>query len=538
MRFPHVGSSSENKSICLCAICARKLDRIIYIWALGVGDLEQVRQFPGANSMRKIVIVGGGQSGLQLGLGLLQNNYKVTVVSNRTPEQIHDGRVTSSQFMFHDSLQNERDLGINFWEKKCPITEGIAFTIPGPDKTKALFWEAKLDGYGQSVDQRVKFAGWMKEFAKRGGNLVIKDAGPQDVDGYAKSHDLVLVAAGKGEINRMFERDAEKSPFDQPMRAMALTYVKNMVPRKPFTAVSFNLVPGVGEYFVFPALTTTGVCEIMVFEGVPGGPMDCWNEVKTPEEHLAKSKWILDTFMPLEGERCRNVELTDNNGILVGRFPPTVRKPICKLPSGGLALGMADVVATNDPITGQGSNTASKAASIYLKRILERGNQPFDAQWMQQTFDIFWDYAQWGKQMEGSVPNHFYVEMNFPELFKAKQGATKVLWQMGELSMHEIQHVGIAVSKANGCQYCTAAFCTILNHGLKTDEGEVKQFVVEGAQAVRDGRLRTIVEFALRVNNDAAGITDQEIAQLRKAGLTDKGIVQLCHLVSDFASYN
>jgi hypothetical protein len=109
---------------------------------------------------------------------------------------------------------------------------------------------------------------------------------------------------------------------------------------------------------------------------------------------LAKSKWILDTFMPLEGERCANLELTDNHGILVGRFPPTVRKPICKLSSGGLALGMADVVATNDPITGQGSNTASKAASIYLKRILERGNKPFDAQWM-QTVDMFWDYAQW-----------------------------------------------------------------------------------------------------------------------------------------------
>jgi hypothetical protein len=56
---------------------------------------------------------------------------------------------------------------------------------------------------------------------------------------------------------------------------------------------------------------------------------------------------------------------------------------------------MGDVVATNDPITGQGSNTASKAAAIYLTRILDRGNQPFDAQWMQETFDIFWDYAQW-----------------------------------------------------------------------------------------------------------------------------------------------
>ena len=144
----------------------------------------------------------------------------------------------------------------------------------------------------------------------------------------------------------------------------------------------------------------------------------------------------------------------------------------------------------------------------------------------------------WVTQMEGSVPNHFYVEMNFPEFFKAKLGATKVLWQMGELRLDEIQHIGIAVSKANGCPYCTAAFCTILNHGLGTDEATVKQFVVEGAQAVPDERLRTLVEFALKVNRDAGAVTDQEIAQLRKAGLTDRGIVQLCHLVSDFASYN
>lgn len=38
--------------------------------------------------------------------------------------------------------------------------------------------------------------------------------------------------------------------------------------------------------------------------------MDCWKDVKTPQEHLAKSKWILDTFLPWEADRCRNVELT------------------------------------------------------------------------------------------------------------------------------------------------------------------------------------------------------------------------------------
>src|SRR5260221_14035687 len=100
--------------------------------------------------------------------------------------------------------------------------------------------------------------------------------------GNGQSHALVLVAAGKGEINRLFERDAEKSAYDRPMRALGLTYVKKMVPRKPFAAVSFNLVPGVGEYFVFPALTAAGPCEIMVCEAVPGGPMGCWDDVRTP----------------------------------------------------------------------------------------------------------------------------------------------------------------------------------------------------------------------------------------------------------------
>jgi hypothetical protein len=235
----------------------------------------------------------------------------------------------------------------------------------------------------------------MEEFAKRGGKVVIQDAGVQELEEYAKNNDLVIVASGKGEIARLFETDAANTPYSTPMRALALTYVKNMVPREKFTAVAFNLIPGIGEYFVFPALTTTGACEIMVFEGVPGGPMDCWGDVKTPAQHLQRSKEILQKFLPWEADRCRSIELTDDMGILAGKFAPTVRKPVCKLPSGRLALGMADVVVLNDPITGQGSNTASKAAKVYMARITERGDKAFDAAWMQETFNAFWTYAQW-----------------------------------------------------------------------------------------------------------------------------------------------
>ncbi len=144
----------------------------------------------------------------------------------------------------------------------------------------------------------------------------------------------------------------------------------------------------------------------------------------------------------------------------------------------------------------------------------------------------------WVTQMEGAVPNHFYVELNFPEFFKAKLAATKVLWQLGELRMDEIQYVGIAVSKANGCPYCTAAFCTILNNGLRTEEEKVKKFVLEMGEALPDERSKVIVDFALKVNADPSRVTDQDLAKLRQVGLSDKGIVQLVHLVSDFASYN
>jgi len=349
--------------------------------------------------MRRIAIIGAGQSGLQLGLGLLAQGYEVTLVSNRRAREIAAGRVMSSQCMFDAALQTERDLGLNLWEQACPPVEGIALAVPNPQGGgKLIDWGARLDRPAQAVDQRVKMPGWMDLFVERGGLLSIAEADVPMLEQLSGEYDLVVVASGKGDIPRLFERDAANSPFMAPQRALALTYVTGMTPRPDYSAVCFNLIPTVGEYFVFPALTTTGPCEIMVFEGIPGGPMDCWGDVTSPAQHLAKSKWILETFLPWEAARCRDVALTDDNGILVGRFAPTVRKPVGRLPSGRAVLGMADAVVLNDPITGQGSNNAAKAAAVYLASILDHGARPFNAEWMQATFDRAWDYARWVTQ--------------------------------------------------------------------------------------------------------------------------------------------
>ncbi|WP_163508415.1 styrene monooxygenase/indole monooxygenase family protein [Fodinicola acaciae] len=365
--------------------------------------------------MPKVTVVGAGQSGLQLAIGLLDNGFDVTVVSNRTPEQIEQGRVMSSQCMFDTALQHERDLRLNSWEEQCPPVEGIAFAVPAPPDSpqaggKAISWSAKLDRIAQAVDQRIKFPGWMAEFVKRGGDLVIHEATADDLEAYARDSDLVVVAAGKGDIARLFERDAERSPYDKPQRSLALTYLHGVEPRPEHSAVCFNLVPGLGEYFIFPALTLSGPCEIMVFEAVPDGPMDRWSQATDPEKHLDVSLSIVRDFVPWEYERCENATLTDENGVLTGRYAPTVRKPVATLPSGAKILGLADVVVLNDPITGQGSNNASKCAASYLKSIVDHGDQPYDEAFLRGTFETFWDDVQystiWTNALLAPPPEH------------------------------------------------------------------------------------------------------------------------------------
>lgn len=343
--------------------------------------------------MRRVAIVGAGQSGLQLAFGLLAERYSVTLVTNRDATSIRQGRVMSSQCMFDDALQAERDLQLNHWENKAPKIGEIRFTLSDPSAAKEVFsWQSDLDKPAQSVDQRLKMSAWIEEFERQGGTLQIADVGIDELEVLSKAYDLVILAAGKGEVVKQFSIDTGKTVFDKPQRVLALTYVHNM--KRSGDGIGFNAIPGVGEYFSFPALTLSGPCDIMVFEGIPGGAMDCWQNVKTPEQHLATSLDILERYLPWEAERCRNVVLTDNQGYLSGSFTPCVREPILTLPSGHQVFGMADALVVNDPITGQGANNAAKCARLYLEHIIQHGDRSFDATWMNQTFEAYWQYAQ------------------------------------------------------------------------------------------------------------------------------------------------
>lgn len=352
--------------------------------------------------MRKITIIGAGHAGLQLGIGLVKQGYDVTVVSNRTADQIAQGQITSSQSMYHMAVSQEREQGLLFWDDTCPPLQGMHVRAGNSEAGVMVDFRTRM-AEGQAVDQRLKFPRWMKEFERLGGKLVIQDVGLNEAEQWAEASDLLIVATGKGDLGKLFERDAARCQFDGPQRITALTYVHGMKPRDDFGAININVNPGVGEFVHFPGLTLSGACDIINLECIIGGPMDRWSTVKTPAQHLALTLELIREFFPWEAHRFTDVRLTDDQGILAGGVAPTVRKPVGTLPSGHPVLGMGDIHVLNDPMTGQGSNNASKGATLLMAAIAERGTLPFDRAWMTQVAERNWDNAQWSARLTNTM---------------------------------------------------------------------------------------------------------------------------------------
>ncbi|WP_433593048.1 styrene monooxygenase/indole monooxygenase family protein [Nocardia sp. CA-145437] len=345
-----------------------------------------------ARGMRgKITIVGAGQAGLSLGIGLRRFGFDVTIVSDRTPDEIGTGHVMSSQCMFDTAQGFERALGINFWDRECPLIEGMRFSVflEGFSDSPVNAWSASFERPARSVDQRLKMPRWMEEFERLGGELSIETATVESLERYARSSDLVIVAAGKGAITQLFETNVDRSPFQTPQRSLAMFYVHGLRRPSGDSHIEFSLIPGFGEYLTYPALTIDGECDIMLFEAVPGGPMDRWSQRKAPKDMLSDAASFLADHLPHEARRAAGISLVDDKAVLAGAVTPRVRNPIATLPSGAEVLGMADAIVVNDPLSAQGANNANKCADVYLQAIV-RHDGPFDRLFMTRAFEEFW----------------------------------------------------------------------------------------------------------------------------------------------------
>ncbi|WP_304450786.1 styrene monooxygenase/indole monooxygenase family protein [Nocardiopsis sp. YSL2] len=347
--------------------------------------------------MRRILVVGGGPSGLQLALGLLAEDYDVTLVSPHGPQDVRDGGVLSTQCLFGPALRRLRRHGLFPWDDRAPAIGGVSVRVAdargGSEPT--LSFAGRLAEPARSVDQRLALPAWMDLFTRAGGRHLRRSADADDLERLAADHELVVVAAGRGGLSGLFPLRTERSPFTAPQRSLMLAYVRGADPHPGGALLSRTAVPGAGEVFTLPVYSLDGVCDAVLVEAVAGGPL----ERHLPEgagagEVLAGVLDAVRAHAPWEYERLAGARLADPRAALRGGYTPAVREPVAHLSDGTPVLGMADTVVANDPVTAQGANMASLCADVYRRAIVDQGPGPFDESFMRAAFAAYWRHAR------------------------------------------------------------------------------------------------------------------------------------------------
>ncbi len=348
--------------------------------------------------MRNIAIIGSGISGLLAGLGFLKLGHKTTIYSELSADDWLDRMPpTGTAARFASSLDVERALGVAHWDDKVPQMEGIHLTFCPKPGRQLLDMLARFSRWGTAVDVRLQSHRWTHDFIERGGKFEHTKVGLARMDEIAAEHELLIVAAGKGEVGKIFARDEARSVYDKPQRMLSLSTVKNVAMNRyadgiPFKSpVKFNFFGSEGEAFWVPFYHKSGAQTYsLVFEAKEGRALDRYRNVKNGHELLDIHKKIIKELMPWDWHWVKDAELADELGWLVGAFTPMVRKVAGRLPSGRIAMAIGDTANPMDPVGGQGANNNYRFLPILFAAVDAHQDRPFDAAWMEATFDDYY----------------------------------------------------------------------------------------------------------------------------------------------------
>src|SRR6201999_2985586 len=167
-------------------------------------------------------------------------------MSARTGDEIRNGWPTSTQVMMYRALDKERDVKLNLWDAAATPIGGIGFNLSPAPGVSAFSFSGAWARPGNSVDQRVKMSTWIELFEQRGGRVIYHSVMTSDLAGLAPLYDLTVIAAGKGEVVELFDRDPERSRYTRPGRHLAAIYLSGVaVPDGARdTRMRVNLRPG------------------------------------------------------------------------------------------------------------------------------------------------------------------------------------------------------------------------------------------------------------------------------------------------------
>ncbi|PTT19724.1 monooxygenase [Microbacterium sp. HMWF026] len=335
--------------------------------------------------MATIGIVGAGVAGLHLGLHLRQQGRDVTIYTNRTAQQVADGKVMNSVAHMSATIDIERELGIADWpETDAEYSLHHHYNGWGEERR----FSGSFEKPARVIDYRIYLPRLMDEFESRGGTIEYRDLSVADIENLTEVHDLVVVSTGKGEIGALFPRREDKSPFTAPQRKLAVGFWKGVASREP-RGVEISLAPPAGELLTIPMWSFSGLVHALLFESVPGGAQEVLTDSRyedDPARYREATLSILEEFHPSVFERvdARAFELQNGaKDILQGAVTPVLREDYTLLPNGRFLLALGDVHMTVDPIQAQGANSAAYSAKVIADAVAE--DQVFDERFMKKV---------------------------------------------------------------------------------------------------------------------------------------------------------
>jgi len=142
------------------------------------------------------------------------------------------------------------------------------------------------------------------------------------------------------------------------------------------------------------------------------------------------------------------------------------------------------------------------------------------------------------QEKAGFVPNVFLTLARRPDEFRAFFAYhDAIMEKQSGLSKADMEMIIVATSNANGCQYCVIAHGAILRIRAKNPL-IADQVAVNYHKADITARQRAMLDFAMKVCNNAQTICDDDFDTLHGNGFNDEDIWDIAGITSFFGLSN
>ncbi|WP_419904616.1 peroxidase-related enzyme [Kiloniella sp.] len=142
------------------------------------------------------------------------------------------------------------------------------------------------------------------------------------------------------------------------------------------------------------------------------------------------------------------------------------------------------------------------------------------------------------QEKAGFVPNVFLVLAHRPEEFRAFFAYHDALMtKESDLTQADMEMIIVATSNDNGCQYCVIAHGAILRIRAKNPL-IADQVAVNYRKADISPRQTAMLDFAMKVSNNAQSTSDADFQTLYEHGFSDEDIWDIAAITAFFGLSN